>query len=221
MAIPAGSLLVALSPGLVLFSFEVRARMEAQVGLSTAALFGTVLGLAAGATSLARDRRTGRLDLLLAGPLSPGELVLGKWIGIGAAIFLLVGILGGVHFLSLALRSGAPDGYGPLLVALFGAAGAGLLAAAIGLLLSARLAPAPAFLGGLAILVAGYVVPRISGDGAAIFAFLLPRSPDLNLAADAAFGQLAPAALAFTAIHGLGYAGAALAAAALLSRGKT
>ncbi|MHC4861824.1 MAG: ABC transporter permease, partial [Planctomycetota bacterium] len=154
--VPAAAVFVVGAPSLVHMAFEERGAMVAQVGVSTAALFSTLLALLAGAGSMARDREGGLRDLLLSRPLEPGTYLVGKWLGITAAAALSVTVLGGVHLVSVALRGGAIHGYGPLVAALLVAAVQGGLAAAVALAFSARLRAGPAFLAALVFLLLGH-----------------------------------------------------------------
>lgn len=69
-------------------------------------LFVPLMGLMFGATSLSSDRETGILNTLLAQPVTPGEVLLGKYAGIAAALLssLILGF--GVAGVVLALDGG-------------------------------------------------------------------------------------------------------------------
>lgn len=64
-----------------------------------------LLGLLLGYDGIAGERERGTLDLLLSYPLRPVQLVLGKWIGLGAVLAIAL-VLGMVLPISLALYNG-------------------------------------------------------------------------------------------------------------------
>lgn len=204
--LPVGLLLVLAAPSLVLFAFDVRDAMIAQLGVSTAALFALFVGLVAGAGSLASDRETGRASLVLSRPIGAGAWLLGKWLAILVAVALAVAAIGAAHFVSLAFRGGPPHGYGPLALALLVAAGGGGLGGALALAFSTRLKPAAAFLGALLVDLSGHAVvlagttPFLKGAR-----FVLPGTPWLNLGSEAAFGTLTTGVSLFALSHALLY----------------
>ncbi len=192
--------------------------MIAQVGVSTAALFGTLLALLAGAASLAPEREAGLRDLLLARPLSAGEYVVGKWLGISAVVVFSVALLGGIHLTGVAFRGGVESGYGPLVGALATAAAQGCLAAAIAIGFSSFLRAGPALVAALSFLLLGHLVVLLPTGAAADTArFLLPRTPELNLAGEAAFGPFGPALWVLALLHALLYSAFLLAVATPLA----
>ena len=217
--LPVAALVVLVVPSLVFFTFSAKREMVAQLGISTATLFASLTGLLAGASSLARERADGTRELLLSRPLDPFTYVLGKWLGISAAVALSVAVLGGTHLIAVALRDGPPRGFGPLVAALGVAVVQGGLAAAVALAFSARLRPGPAFVAALLFLLAGHVATLVQAPEA--IRFLLPRSPAMNLAAEAAFGPFGPSLWALAALHGIVYSLFLLALAApLAGRGR-
>lgn len=209
-------------PALVLFAFDRRRAMVAQLGLSTATLFATLLGLFAGATSLPEDRACGVSDLLLSRPLSLGGYVFGKWLGIGMIVFLSTLLLGGCHLVSLALRGGVPGGVADLLGGLAMAVAAGGLAGAVAIALSTFLSSGGAFAGALIFLVAGHAASLASSTpfGTAL-SLLLPRGADLDLSMPAAFGTLTFPVLSLALLHAFLYAAFSLFVATRVLFGKT
>ncbi len=204
--VPTAALAVLGSPVLVLYAFRVRDAMILQVGLSTAALFAVLLGLLAGSGSLARERGSGLVELVLSRPPGPGALVAGKWLGIGAAVGLSVAILGLVHAAAL-WHAGHPPPAGPFLAALLVAAVHGLLAAAAALLFSTFLRPGSAFAAALLFLLLGHAAALLpAGPLGEAARFLLPRVPHLNLAGEAAFGPFPPSLWLLAVAHGTLYA---------------
>jgi hypothetical protein len=102
-------------------------------------------------------------------------------------------------------------GYGPLVAALLLAAVQGGLAGAVGLAFSARLRAGPAFLCALVFLLLGHAAALLPAGGAADLAcLLLPRTPYLNLAAEAAFGPFGFPLWAVAVLHGVLYTAFAL-----------
>ena len=81
-------------------------------------LFVPLIGLTFGATSLAGERETGALNYLLAQPVSPAEVVLGKYIGIAAALFGSLTLGFGVAGIAIALGGGG-DKLGYLTTVIF------------------------------------------------------------------------------------------------------
>lgn len=203
---PVAAALVIGAPYLVVFAFREREAMVAQVGLSTATLFATLLALLAGAGAVVRDRESGIRDLLLARPLPPSAWLLGKWVGITAAVFLAVSVLGGIHLAALGLRGGPAKGYGPICAALASSLVQGGLAAAAALLFSSIVRAGPAFLAALVLLLLGHVAALIpAGAAADSLRFLLPRFPHLNLSGEAAFGSLPASLWTLAILHGALY----------------
>ena len=193
--LPVAALVVLLGPMLVLFAFRERAAMTAQVGVSAASFFAILSGLLAGANTLARERQSGLSDVLLARSLSPAEYVTGKWLGISAAGALAVVILSVVHLASVAWRGGPPHGYLPLVGALLMAAVSGGLAAAVGLFFSTLFRPGTAFSAALLFVLGAHAVALMGETAVAdVLRFALPRLPEANLGAEAAFGPF-PAGL--------------------------
>ncbi|WP_456373860.1 ABC transporter permease subunit [Thiolapillus sp.] len=102
--------------------------------LSSAALLLIILIPLLGMGSLSDEKRSGRIDLLLSSPISPLQLVLGKWLGLLLAILpLLLMLL--VMAVTLGLSS-APDS-GRIAASFLGLLLLSAMAAAISLWLSA------------------------------------------------------------------------------------
>ena len=204
--VPAAAVIVVGAPQLVHFAFRESAAMATQVGLSTAALFSTLLALLAGAGSGARDREAGIRDLILARSIPPGAYLFGKWLGITAAAGVSVVALGGVHLVAVALRGGPEEGWGPLAAALLVAVVQGGLAAAVALAFSTRLRAGPAFLAALVFLLLGHAAALLpAGWTSEAARLLLPRTGYLNLAAEAAFGPFGFPLWSFAVLHGILY----------------
>jgi ABC-type transport system involved in multi-copper enzyme maturation permease subunit len=219
--LPAAALLVIGSPSLVLFGFEQKPALAVQMGLSTATAFAALAGLLAGTLSASRDRQRGLTDLLFARSLRPGALILGKWLGIVAAIVLAVGALALVHGVATAVRGGPPAGYAPFLAAVGLAVLSGALAAAAALLFGTRLPAGAAFAAALLLLLAGHAAALLGGSlPAAILRFLLPRMGLLNLSAKGAFGPVGFPLFALAVLHGLLYTVALLALTTALLSGR-
>jgi ABC-type transport system involved in multi-copper enzyme maturation permease subunit len=219
--VPAAALVVLAAPSLVLFAFDEKQAMMAQVGLSTALVFGVLLALVAGSSSLARERESGLRDLLFARSLDSFGWVIGKWVGITTAVIFSIAVLGGLHLGSTALRGVPAPGMGPLVGALVIAGVEGMLAGALALVFSAFLRPGPAFVASLLVLLAGHAVALLPAGGPSeILRFVLPRVPGLNLAAEAAFGPFTAGLWVTALLHGTLYSAFLLALAIPLARGK-
>jgi ABC-type transport system involved in multi-copper enzyme maturation permease subunit len=219
--VPAAALVVMAAPTLVLFAFDEKPAMMAQVGVSTALLFGILLALMAGAGSLARERQAGIRDLLFSRSVGPAAWVIGKWTGISLAALFSVVALGIPHLILTAVRGTPPLGLGNLAIALGVAGVQAMLAAALALLFSSILRPGPAFVAALLLLLAGHAVAMLPDGGSTeTLRFLLPRVAGLNLAAEASFGPF-PAGLWVTAaLHGTLYSAFLLALTTPLAAGK-
>ncbi len=219
--VPTAALVVLAAPSLVLFAFDQKQAMMAQVGLSTALVFGILLALVAGSSSLARERDSGLRDLLFARSLPASGWVLGKWIGITTAVLFSITVLGGLHLIFTALRGVPAPGMAPMVAALLVAGVQGMLAGALALLFSAFLRPGPAFVASLIFLLAGHAVALLPGGGVPeLLSFLLPHVPGLNLAAQAAFGPFTAGLWLTALLHGTLYCAFLLALAIPLARGK-
>jgi Cu-processing system permease protein len=70
-----------------------------------------------GALGIAGDRERGALMYLLAQPVTVGEVLLGKYLGLGAALAAAVGLGFGVSGLVMAWQGGAKDVSGYLALA--------------------------------------------------------------------------------------------------------
>ena len=220
--VPTAGIVVLLAPSLVLFAFDGRRALVAQVGISTASLFAVLLGLTAGAGALAGDREAGIRDLILSRPIATTSYVVGRWLGIAFAVLVAVGVLGGIHLGSLPFRGAPPMGYGPLVAALGLAVVAGSLAAALALVFSARLRAGPAVLAGLLVILAGHAAMLLGGGPVAEAArFLLPRMGALELSSEAAFGPFLPSLWLIPLLHGTLYTAFLLTLAAPLAKGNS
>ena len=143
--------------------------------------------------------------------------MLGKWLGISATVVFSVTLLGGIHLAGLGLRGGAGRGYGPLLGALATAAAQGCLAAAVAIAFSSFLRAGPALLAALSFFLLGHLVALLPREAAGIMRFLLPRTPELNLAGEAAFGPFSTSLWTLAVLHALLYSAFLLALAAPLA----
>ncbi|NPV65898.1 MAG: ABC transporter permease subunit [Anaerolineae bacterium] len=98
-------------------------------------LFVPLIGLTLGAANLAGERETGALDYLLTQPVTRPEVLLGKYVGLAAALLASLGLGFGLAGVFLALRGqgGDPAGY---IVTVLIAWLLGLAMLSLGLLLS-------------------------------------------------------------------------------------
>ena len=181
--------------------------MVAWVGFSVSSLFAGLLGLLAGAASLATERSRGVLERLLATSLSRIECVIGTWLGIFAVSSAAVLLLGGIHIGATLLRGGPPAARLPdLLLGLCGPLLYGGVAAAGGVAFSAALKPAAAFGAALLVLIGGHLAPV----HLPVLAPLFPRSGALSLGETAAFGALGMNVTALATVHALSWSLAVL-----------
>ncbi len=95
-----GALSLAL-PHLVLFGFGDEPRIAREMGEATLRLDALVLALAFAAGAESQERARGARELLLARPLRPAALVLGRWLGTSALVLLLLASLSVALALSL------------------------------------------------------------------------------------------------------------------------
>lgn len=217
--LPVAFLVVLASPALVLFAFNERSAMVVQIGLSTASVFAVLLGIAAAAGSLPADRASRRQDLVLSHAFDPFAWLLGKWVGILLPMGAAIAAIGVVHAVNLAFTTGLPHGPAPLLLGLLVALAAGALATSLALACAALLPPAGTFLAALIILAAGQSLALLpSSPVAHLLAFVLPLTPDFNLAGAAAFGVLPGSVAALVLLNAFAYSLFALATGALLLR---
>lgn len=217
--VPTAAVVVLLAPSLVLFAFEGHAALVAQLGVSTASLFATLLGLTAGAGALSGDREAGIRDLVLSRPVGAVSYVIGRWLGIAFAVLVSVGVLGALHLGTLPFRGSPPMGYLPLVAALALSVVSGALAAALALVFSARMRAGPAFLAGLLVFLAGHAASLLGAGGIADSArFLLPRVGALELSSQAAFGPFLPSLWLAPLLHGTLYTAFLLSLAAPLAK---
>lgn len=117
-------------------------------------LFVPLIGLTLGSSNLAGERDTGTLAYLLSQPVTRAEVLLGKYLGVAAALFASLSLGFGVAGIALAFQ-----GQG-------GAAGSYFLTVVL------------AFLLGLAMLSLGFLVSAVAGKtstalGGALFLWLL------------------------------------------------
>ncbi len=102
--------------------------------LNTLSLLILLIAPVLGMNALSEERRSGRLSLLLAGPLSPVQLLLGKWLGILLPLLLIVA---GIFAMLASLATGMHLDWPRLGVALLGLGALSALASAVALLGSA------------------------------------------------------------------------------------
>lgn len=116
-----------------------------------------LIGLTIGAQSLVADRQDGVLDYILAQPVSPAEVFVGKYLGAALSLLLLLAGGFGSAAIVLALRgtTGSLSGF-VLLVALTMLLGLGMLS--VGYLISSWASHSAAALGVAVTLWLGFVV---------------------------------------------------------------
>jgi len=109
-------------------------------------LFVPLIGLTFGAMSLAAERETGAMNYLLAQPVSPSEILLGKYLGIAAALLGSLTLGFGVAGIAIALGGGG-DELGYVTTVIF-AGVLGLAMLSMGFLISAMTRKMSTALGG-------------------------------------------------------------------------
>lgn len=97
----------ALSPSIAMFSFGEDLRLLKDFGVSTLLLSGTILAASAASTVVGRELVTGSADVFLSKPLGRGAFLLGKILGIAAAVGATSLVY--VVALLLATRLGPPQ----------------------------------------------------------------------------------------------------------------
>jgi len=116
-----------------------------------------LMGLTLGAGGLAAERERGSLLYLLSQPVSRGEVVLGKFLGLAAAAMAALFVGFGVSALAIAGRSGG-EGLGSFFAFLGLATALVCASVSVGLLVSAVAARASVAMGAAVVLWLGFVL---------------------------------------------------------------
>jgi hypothetical protein len=159
---------LALGPALAMFSLEDDRPLLKDFGVSTVFLAGSILAAFGASTILAREFERHTLQTILSKPVSRAALLLGKLLGLLAALALAVFLF--LLALLLADRHGPPAAASspwdvPVLVGGFGGAFAGVVLALIVSLRTSRPFSAVAVKTGAATLLAGTLFAAVFDPG--------------------------------------------------------
>lgn len=219
-------ILIGLSVSAASVSFGEQTRLIVDVGLASASAIGSVIAIALTVSSIAGELRRRTAYPLLARPVPRWSFVAGKYLGLVAAMELVVGIMILATAGVVALFGGAvPTAlWGQLLLTGVEMA----LVVAVTLLFSTLAVPALAATYAAGMLLAGNLAndilavgTRLSGEGRLLGTvlkaayFLLPDLESLSLRTQAANNLPIPASyLLLGAAYGVAYAGVVLLMAA-------
>ena len=130
-----------------------RARIVMDLGLSANALLSGLTAVFVSINQLAREIERRTIDTILAKPVARWEFVVGRFLGLGLTLALLVGVMGGLHATVLV----AVDAWDPaMLAALWLTWIEALLIAAIALFLSSFATTIPSMFVTLALVLIGH-----------------------------------------------------------------
>jgi ABC-type transport system involved in multi-copper enzyme maturation permease subunit len=218
-----GVLLVLASYFLSTLTLGTRHRMIADLGLSSMQLIGTLLAVFMGAGLVAGDVERRVLYPVVAKPVARSQYLLGRYLGLGAALLLNLAVMAA----ALAAMLAADDLSlrpldGPLLAA-FGMIAIQLLVVeAVAVLFSSITSTTLAAIFALSIALAGQLTNEMRnlwrGEGAWLARALwyaLPNLGVLNLNEAVIYHRAPPTTMWLTAGYGLLYAAATLALACL------
>jgi hypothetical protein len=178
---------IVLGPRLVFFGFGEEERIAREAGISALRLAGLVAAIAFG---VARERDRALFQTLLARPVTPAGVVLGRYLGALVVAVMALSMLSAVHYGTLKANFG--DGPGAA-----AAAGAG---AALG-----RAVLEAAVLVGLAVAASGLLARGVAAV-AVLLVFALAHSNDKLTALVPSDGGVLAAGLAALAYVALGAA---------------
>jgi ABC-type transport system involved in multi-copper enzyme maturation permease subunit len=104
-------LLIGSSILLANLSYVEQGRILQDIALGSMRLFGVALAIAVGINLIHREVERRTIYTILAKPISRGEFLLGKYLGLVATIWMLVAIMS-VVFVAVSLADGTPVGLG-------------------------------------------------------------------------------------------------------------
>jgi Cu-processing system permease protein len=221
------NLLLVASITLSELTFGEQFRIIADLTLSSAAVFGTLIAVFLGAGLVAGDIQRKTLYPIIAKPVSRAEYLLGRYAGLVTTLTLNLAVMAATSITVLALYRGNLDFVtrGSILVAFAGLAIQLAMVAAIAVLFSSFTNTTLAAIFTLALTAAGHLsaaaftfwrdVPL-----ARAVTFLLPNLQALDFKVEVVYEEaISPGRFALGATYGLLYAAVALAlASAVLSR---
>jgi ABC-type transport system involved in multi-copper enzyme maturation permease subunit len=226
----AGAVLILATQPLGTLALGEGQKLTVDLGLSAISCFGLLIILMVGTSLVAKEIERRTIFNLLSRPIGRPAYLLGKWLGLSAALWVVAIVLGVVLWVSLMLRGFGS--YGPAVAQ--GAYLAGLelsVVTGIAVLFSALSTPVLSALYTLGLYCAGQwsadlrqfgqQAPGALGPMLRLMADLVPNLPVFNMRALAAHGDITtPFHLGVATAYALLYCGCvlALAAAAFESR---
>jgi ABC-type transport system involved in multi-copper enzyme maturation permease subunit len=209
--------MISLGVLLSTLSYVEQERILQDVGLAAIRVFGVAIAIFVGVGLLHRevDRRT--IHTILSKPISRGEFLLGKYAGLVATLWLLVGVMA-VAFVGVSALAGAPIHPGHA-AALLLVAGELSLLAGVATLFSAFTTPLLASLFSCGLFVAGHLSRDLRALGAqsdqamvrevtAVLYRVLPDLEGFNLTIQAVHGlPIAASDVWLPLAYGVGYTG--------------
>jgi ABC-type transport system involved in multi-copper enzyme maturation permease subunit len=198
-------------------------RILSDLGLTAMQLIGVLVAVFLGASLISGDIERRVLQPVVAKPVSRTQYVVGRYLGLAAALLLNLAVMGALLGAVLCVegRSLAPLDL-PLLVAFGLMAVQFLVVGAVAILFSAVSSTTLAAIFALAVAIAGQLTGEVRAlwQGPATWIprllwYVLPNLGALNGNESVIYRTLPPPQAGLAVIHGLVYAGAVLALAAL------
>jgi len=226
----AGVALILATQALGALALGEESRLTVDLGLSAISGFGLLVIVLVGTSLVAKEIERRTIFNLLSRPIGRPAYLLGKWLGLSSALWVVVAVLGLVVWLMLEVRG--HGGYGPAVAEAAYLAGLELtVVTGLAVLFSALSTPVLSTLYTVGFYCAGQWswdlrdfaerAPGALGVTLRVAADLVPNLPIFNMRALAAHGQVTtPFHLGLATLYALVYCGCvlALAAAAFESR---
>jgi len=218
-----GVLLVVASYLLSTLTLGVRHRMIADLGLASMRFIGTLLAVFLGAGLIAGDVERRVVYPIVAKPVGRSQYLVGRYLGLGAALLLNLAIMAAALTALLAADAGSLAPLDDALLSAYAMMGVQLLVVeAVAVLFSSLTSTTLASIFALSVALAGQLTNEMRslwrGEGAWLARALwyaLPNLGALNLNEAVIYHQPAPATTWIAAGYGLLYASATLALACL------
>ncbi len=226
----AGTLLILATQPLSPLALGEGLRLTVDLGLSGISLFGLLIVLLVGTSLVAKEIERRTIFNLLSRPIARPAYLVGKWLGLSGALWVVAGVLGVVLWAVLAVRGHLDQG--PAVMEAAYLAGLELtVVTALAVLFSALSTPVLSALYTLGFYCVGqwswdlrgfaHQFPPALGTSLLVVANLVPNLPIFNMRALAAHGELTSLFhLGLATLYAVVYSGCvlALAAAAFESR---
>lgn len=208
-------LMIVISLFLEPFALGEAHKIMRDVGLAAASLFGILTAIIIGSTLVHKDIEKKTIYTVLSKPVKRSEVILGKFLGLGALICLLVLSMLIIHQLLLFIYEGAFDLR--LLIALPFTILEVMVLLGILLLFSSFSSTTMTSIMGVIFFVVGHAMPdlKLFADQTKVvalkniaygFYYLLPNLENFNLRIDLAYGQpLYADQLFFSILYGIMY----------------